>query len=229
MMLASQVISPDGSNLPGVLARMQAEDPYALNDVSRGLANLAPGITRVEVVPDTIRWQYVVWVWMQDGRRFPPRLLSDGTLRLLALVALREDPAHRGVLCFEEPENGTHPSQFKNTNMIRLLRELATDFSDPSQAEEPLRQLLVNTHSPVLAAALDVERELLFAHMPTRVQPQGGGAPMRVTRITPVPLTRQLGQELGISEEEWKYTLGEVIDYIESAKRDQALGQLRGG
>ena len=36
--------------------------------------------------------------------------------------------------------------------MIQLLRDLATDFQD--EAEIPLRQLIVNTHSPVLIANL---------------------------------------------------------------------------
>jgi len=181
--LAPQVISPDGSNLAGALARMLAADPHILNDVSRDLANLVPGITGVKVVEDETHTQYIVWVRMQDGLWFPPRVLSDGTLRFAGArcAAGRPCPSRRAV--FRRTRNGVHPSQFKNANMIRLLREFATDFSDPEQAEAPLRQLLVNTHSPTLAAALQVERELLFAHMPTRVPPPGGGAPTRVTRI----------------------------------------------
>jgi predicted ATPase len=39
--------------------------------------------------------------------------LPDGQpvdhLRLLALVTLKNDLQHRGVLCFEDPENGVHP------------------------------------------------------------------------------------------------------------------------
>ena len=36
--------------------------------------------------------------------RFSSRVLSDGTLRMLALATLKNDPEHQGVLCFEEPE-----------------------------------------------------------------------------------------------------------------------------
>lgn len=168
-MLAHPYVSPDGSNLPTALARMQAEDPLILNDISRDLANLVPGILRVEVEKDLSRNRYVIWAKTQDGRSFSSRVLSDGTLRLLALVALKNDPQHRGVLCFEEPENGVHPFRLKN--MVHLLRDLTTDFSDPAQSDEPLRQLLVNTHSPVLVSQPGVLPGLLFAYMATRVQP----------------------------------------------------------
>lgn len=215
-MLAPPVIAPDGSNLPSALARMQAQDPYVLNDVSRDLANLVPGIVKVEIEHDEPRSRYVVWAYTPDGRRFSSRVLSDGTLRLLALVALKHDPQHRGLLCFEEPENGVHP--FRLRNMVDLLRSLTTDFSkSPHETEEPLRQLLVNTHSPILARALDVERELLFAYISTRVQSDKRLGPFRVTRIVPVKPGPQLSIDLGIDEKEQAYTLGEVITYLESA------------
>ena len=39
------------------------------------------------------------------------RALSDGTLRFLALAILELDLTPRGLLCFEEPENGIHPER----------------------------------------------------------------------------------------------------------------------
>ncbi len=81
-----------------------------------------------------------------DGRSFSSRVLSDGTLRLLALTILRNDPQFHGILCLEEPENGVNPMYLKNIG--RLLRKIATDFDDPEQVDEPLRQVLITTHSP---------------------------------------------------------------------------------
>lgn len=198
-----------------------------MNDISRDLANLVPGILRIRLEEDQALNRYVLWAETQDGRSFSSRVLSDGTLRLLALVALKNDPQHRGVLCFEEPENGVHPFRLKN--LVRLLREMTTDFSDPEQANEPLRQLLVNTHSPVLASQPDVWLSLLFAHMTTRIQPGQHVLPLRVTQIDPVQPSPKLALELGISEQQEAYTVEQVIEYLYSADAGEAVAGLQTG
>jgi predicted ATPase len=76
-------------------------------------------------------------------------VLSEGTLRLLTFMCPGNDRQHTGLLCFEEPENGIHP--FRIEAMARLLKELTVDFKD---TEMPLRQVIVNTHSPVLVNQL---------------------------------------------------------------------------
>jgi predicted ATPase len=224
-MLAPSSLEPDGKFLPTTLARMQAEDPYILNDVSRDLANLVPGILKIEVEEDQPRNRYVVWAKTQDGRTFSSRVLSDGTLRLLALATLKNDPLHRGVLCFEEPENGVHPFRLKN--MVELLRELTTDFSDPDQVNEPLRQLLINTHSPVLVSQYGVWQGLLFAHTTTRVQPDQSIPPSRITRITPVYTDRQIKMDLMIDDQEETYTLEQVLAYLDSTDFGEARESLK--
>ena len=140
-MLASPFLSAEGHHLATTLARMRAEDPFVLNDVASDLANLVPGILKIEVDTDQARNQYIIRAITQDGTSFSSRVLSDGTLRMLALATLKNDPQHRGVLCFEEPENGVHPSRLKN--IAHLLRELTTNFQDDDQGDLPLRQLLV--------------------------------------------------------------------------------------
>ena len=225
-LLAPPVVSPDGSNLPSALARMQAEDPLAINDVSRDLANLVPGILKIEIEKDQPRNRYVVWAKTQDGRSFSSRVLSDGTLRLLALATLKNDLQHRGVLCFEEPENGVHPFRLKN--MVELLRGLATDFSDPEQVDAPLRQLLINTHSPVLVSQRGVLPGLLFAYMTTRVHPGEPQQTVRVTRIVPVQPSPQLKLDLDIGDQEETYTLGEVLEYLNSSDTGEARASLLG-
>ncbi len=215
-MLASPFISSDGHNLATTLARMQTEDKYALNDVTSDLANLVPGILKVEVDTDQARNQYIIRAIMQDEASFSSRVLSDGTLRMLALVTLKNDFQHRGVLCFEEPENGVHPSLLKN--LACLLRELATDFQDEHQKDLPLRQLLVNTHSPVFISQPEIRDALLFAYMVTRVGPQAKGIPpRRVTRIAPVAKPHlQLKPAFGLSKEEEIYTVDQIKNYLNS-------------
>ena len=45
----------------------------------------------------------------------------------------------------EEPQNGIHP--FRIQAIAQLLKDLSSDFSDN---QSPLRQVIINTHSPVL-------------------------------------------------------------------------------
>ncbi|MGC9397982.1 MAG: AAA family ATPase [Anaerolineae bacterium] len=219
-MVSPQTLGADGSFLSSTLARLRAEG--LLEDISADLNYLVPEIDGIDVEPDTVQNRYLIQARTRDGRTFSSRVLSDGTLRLLALITLKHDPRHHGVLCFEEPENGVHPQRLKSM-VHEALRPLATDFArDDPQA--PLRQLLVNTHSPVLAQALTVEEEMLFATMVSRMS-RGKG--MRVTRMYPVNPSPQLRMELDIAPQVAAYTLGEVLRYLEAADPRQSLEQLR--
>lgn len=133
-MLAAPFLSAEGQNLATTLARMQAEDPFLLTDVSADLADLVPGILKVEVDTDQARKQRIVRVTAQDQPSFSSRVLSDGTLRMLALATLKNDPEHHGTLCLEEPENGVHPSRLPN--IARLLRDLATNFQSDCRVKQ---------------------------------------------------------------------------------------------
>ncbi len=223
-MLAPPTLGVDGSNLASVIARLEAEDSFLLNDISRDLANLVPGMVTVQLIEDRSRDQYLIQIQTQDGRSFSSRVLSDGTLRGLTLVTMKNDPQHRGVLCFEEPENGVHP--FRLTNLVEVLRDLATDLNDPDQLEFPWRQLLVNTHSPVLANQKAIWKNLLFARLTTRISPNGN-APPRLTRIVPVKPSGQLGFDLEVSSEETAYTIAEVVKYLHTGEAGQTVAELQ--
>lgn len=176
---------PDGGNLPTVLARMQAENEFALADVSLDVANLVPNLTTIELKRDDIRNEYSIWANYLDAPSISSYTMSDGTLCLLALATLANDPEFRGILCLEEPENSVDSLYLKR--IAQLLKGMATDFTDPEQAEEPLRQVLVTTHSPTLISIPEILNSVLFAHLVTRVEPLSSGKPtMQVTEITPV-------------------------------------------
>lgn len=224
-MVGGQVMGADGSYLPGALARLAAHDPYILNDIGRELGKLVPGVVRVEVEADRTRDEYVIWVHTQDGRRFSSRVLSDGTLRMLALVTLKNDPDHSGVVLFEEPENGVHPRRLKS--IASLIKELATNFHDWEQAEQPLRQFLCNTHSPVFISEPGILPHVLFAFTSLRSAPGFSGGPLRITRMVPVRASLlQPAFDLAIPQEEASYTLEEVKAYLESADPGEALSLL---
>jgi predicted ATPase len=142
-------ITASGKNLAAALFRIKQDDEYTLTAISRDLNNLLPNLTEVNVYDDKANRQFIIKVKGDDGREFSSRVLSEGTLRLLTLCVLQYDRQHTGLLCFEEPENGIHP--FRIEAMARLLKELTVDFKD---TEMPLRQVIVNTHSPVLVSQL---------------------------------------------------------------------------
>ncbi len=223
--IASPFIAADGSNLPAALARMAAEDEFIINDISRDLVNLVPGILNIKVEEDERHNRYLIYAHTQDGRVFSSQVLSDGTLRILALVSFKHDPEHRGVLCFEEPENGVHPFRLKN--LVETLQDLATDLSDLKRSDEPLRQLLVNTHSPVLLNQLGTLENLLFAHMITEIDPENLKHPLRFTHVVPISYNYDPNKdEEGKWNNEEKYSLHQIIKYLNTGDASEMLTKL---
>lgn len=221
---APSTLTSSGGNLPTTLARMQAEDQFALHDVSLDMASLVPDFSGIEVRKDDVRNEYTLWATYVDGRTFSSRVLSDGTLQLLALATLKNDPHFHGVLCFEEPENGVNPAYL--ANIARLLRGLATDFSDPQQREEPLRQVLVTTHSPAFITQPDAFNALLYMYTVTQVSPQATGIPpMRVTQATPVLVSGQ-ATDTTIDKQQASYTLAFVRDLLANDHTGEAIQRI---
>ena len=116
---ATDVLAADGSNLAAVLAQLKAETATkdrpggVLSDIVAELNSLIPGITALDADLHEASREYRIQLTMRDGLPFSSRVISDGTLRVLALLTLLHDPRHRGLICFEEPENGVHPARIK--------------------------------------------------------------------------------------------------------------------
>lgn len=150
-------ITSTGEHLPGALMRL---DNYA--EVSERLSNLLPDIVSVSVDADEKRQVKTLLLTMKDKQTYTASSLSDGTLRFLALAVLALDPEFGGLLCMEEPENGIHPSRIPQ--MLSLVRSLSEDADEDeaTEAVAPIRQVIINTHSPLVVAELN-DSELLFA------------------------------------------------------------------
>ena len=110
------------------------------------LSELIDDVEGIEVDRDEKRQLLTLKIKGRDGAVFPARSLSDGTLRFMALTVLEMDTRAQGVLCLEEPENGIHPERIPA--MIDLLEDIATDPEEPVDETNPLRQVIINTHSP---------------------------------------------------------------------------------
>lgn len=166
-------LSSDGSHLAATLYRLDragaslsgngpSGNSRAFTQVANRLSELIDDVRRVFVERDERRELLTLCVTGRDGTIHPARALSDGTLRFLALAVLELDPETTGLLCFEEPENGIHPDRIPA--MLELLREIATDVREPVGPENPLRQVIVNTHSPSVVAEMRDE-DVLMAHL----------------------------------------------------------------
>jgi len=140
-----------GGNLPATLQRLAREEAnpgqlYA--QLANKLAHLLGDVRELRVHDDPRTETVTVELLGRDKVFHPARALSDGTLRFLVLATLSLDPETRGVICLEEPENGIHPDRIPA--MVNLLREIAVDPEDAVGSDNPLRQVIVNTHSPVV-------------------------------------------------------------------------------
>ena len=139
----------------------QRIDPdFIFSKVANRLSTLIGDIHKVWVDRDDKREILTLQVTGKDGTDHPARSLSDGTLRFLALSVLEMDVTSQGVICLEEPENGIHPERIPA--MLRLLRDIATDPNEPVDESNPLRQVIVNTHSPVVVSEVQ-DGSLLIA------------------------------------------------------------------
>lgn len=157
----SSAIDSNGSHLAAALFRLarqgQAPDVYA--DVA-STASALVDVREINVDFDTKRDLLTLEARVGDAPLLPARALSEGTLRFVALSVIEADETFGGVICMEEPENGIHPAKIEA--MVYLLRELAVDPQETPGPDNPLRQVITNTHSPRFVMFQD-ENDMLLA------------------------------------------------------------------
>lgn len=169
---APPIISPNGSHLPATLygiardaaAASVGGDAGVYARVANRLSELVEQVRSVSVDVDEKRQLLSIVMTDRYGTSHMAGSLSDGTLRFLALAVMHEEPHPRSLLCLEEPENGMHPARIPA--MLRLLQELAVDPMEPVGADNPLRQVLINTHSPSVVAEVPDDALLMAKLVP---------------------------------------------------------------
>jgi len=144
-----RTFQPDGSNLPWVIHELEKHHPQRLQEWIAHLRTALPDLQNVHTVerPED-RHRYLVLKYT-TGLEAPSWVVSDGTLRLMALTLLAYLPNVEGTYLIEEPENGIHPRAVET-----VLQSLSSVYG---------AQVLLATHSPVILSLAEPEDVLCFA------------------------------------------------------------------
>jgi predicted ATPase len=133
-----------GEELASFLNTLHALDERQFKTVEKALHTIIPTVTGIDVgVNDFGEVELKV---LEGNTPIPVRVLSEGTLRILGLLALsgvKEPPALVG---FEEPENGIHPRK------IKMIADYLKRLSSTGDT-----QLIITTHSPILLDLIPTE------------------------------------------------------------------------
>lgn len=171
--ISPTILGEDGSHLAATLYNLaqketnqsenghskEVNDSRIYGEIATKLSELISDVYSVKVDRDEQRQTLTLQVVDKDGIPYSARALSDGTLRFLALSVIELDPSGQGVLCLEEPENGMHPERVPA--IVQLLQDIAVDTSMPVDENNPLQQVIVNTHSPAVFAEVPDESILV--------------------------------------------------------------------
>ena len=131
-----------GEDIAPFLYRLRAEKANHFDAVKRTLRSLIPSVEDLAVDLDEKRGTLDIQV-RQEGADFSSRIISEGTLRVLARCAIAVNPWSGGLVAFEEPENGVHPRRLEL--IAKLLISLAMDQN---------HQVIVTTHSALFCGAV---------------------------------------------------------------------------
>jgi predicted ATPase len=134
-------IGTRGEHIAPFLYGLKAKQPKKFEAVRRALRSVIPAVGALDVDLDANRGTLDIQI-EQDGTTFSSRIVSEGTLRVLALCAIAVT-ADRGLIAFEEPENGVQPQR------LDRIAELLASAADRGGA-----QIIVTTHSPYFIAAM---------------------------------------------------------------------------
>lgn len=138
-----------GADLAAFYNTLKSRNPRQFEALNRTLRSLLPNVQRLDVerAPEGFLRLQV----FEDSVPFSARIISEGTLRVLGLLAITNPLALTTTIGYEEPENGVHPRR------LQLIAELLKN------APEAGKQIFINTHSPKLPEYFDPD-SLVICH-----------------------------------------------------------------
>lgn len=143
----------DGGNLSGILFNLWSDKSSANETVS---AQRQDVLAFVQSLPEQDisglgfleeprggKLVYLTETFGEKSHDYDASLLSDGTLRVLAIAAAMLSSEEGSLVVIEEIDNGVHPSRAKH--LLAKIREIA---------ERRKLRVLLSTHNPALLDAL---------------------------------------------------------------------------
>lgn len=129
-------IGPRGEDMAAFYYTLSERNKPQFSAIKLAAAQVLPRLKDLEI-ERTDKAELFLRVYEKDAF-YSNRLISEGTLRVLGLLAALSPVTGSTTIGYEEPENGVHPRRLKQ--IAELLKNAATTE----------RQILINTHSPVL-------------------------------------------------------------------------------
>lgn len=139
---------PDGSNLPWAIDRLATTAPENYRAWQEHVRTALPDIRSITTKLREEDGSRYLEVGYASGVTLPSWLLSDGTLRLLALSLLPYLALPASLVLIEEPENGLHPQAIET--VVQSLRSVYDS------------QVLCASHSPIVLALSEPKDLLCF-------------------------------------------------------------------
>ena len=143
-------LSREGENLALVIEYLHGQHRELFDEILDRLGKRVPGISTVEAKPTEEGRILLRFGDEAFADPFLARYVSDGTIKMLAYLALLYDPEPHPLLGVEEPENQLYPA---------LLNELAEEFRSYANRGG---QVFVSTHSPDFLNAADIDEVFLL-------------------------------------------------------------------
>lgn len=119
----------DGSNIASFLYMLEKKHPFVFKQITGTVRRIAPFFDQFMIESLIFDEESVQLDWKERGsdKYFGPHQLSDGSIRMIALITLLLQPNPPSTVIIDEPELGLHPAA------IGLLAELIKEASKKSQ------------------------------------------------------------------------------------------------
>ena len=140
-----EVLADDGSNLASIVRQMRSTTFRASRDaLTNAMRQVLPILTEIRI--ESAGGFYVPVFRVKEtesitGHDLNMSQISDGTLRMLGMIAAFYQPKSPSKIAIEEPEQMIHPG------LLPILIDSARDYLDNRDRN---RQVFITTHSPNL-------------------------------------------------------------------------------
>lgn len=136
-------LSPDGSNLAGFLDYIRDNGSDAFDALKESLHRAIPEYDDIGF-DGAGKGQKIFKLRRSGTKHFvSARHLSEGTLYVVALLAMVHQPELPSVLCFEEPDRGLHPRIYREVKDALYRLAYPEDYG----ATHAPVQIIATTHS----------------------------------------------------------------------------------